>query len=252
MQPSTVRKIWADVVAYVLRRPPIDTHVSLPTAEERDNYDARILQRLNISVADYSVLNIHRVGIEAPVSFVADMVAQWRPDAGYWPNELARAVFSRSSANLANQVGVYLFGRDRSLFGLPRQLFGLDYIPLFRMDILRRQRVPAPHDVDNARYIIYRCTGGYPIGIFSMYMRSNIPSQHEHELTQLFFVVSFDFFGKKNWLGRWAVRPIWQSIHNRVTAHSLARFKHHCEAAFARLKSGVDLDSSDTERPQIS
>jgi len=249
VQPSTIRNIWADVATYVLRKPPVRTHVSLRTPDERDDYDARILQRLNIRVSDYAVLNIHRVGIDAPVAFVADMIGQWRPEGGYWPNHLARAVFG---ANQANHVEVFLLGRTQPIFGLPRRLFGLDYIPLFQLDIIRRQRVPLPSDVDNARYVLYRCSGGYPMGVFSMYIRSNIPAQHERERTQLFFVVSFDFFGKKNWLGAWAVRPLWESMHNRVTAHTLTRFKAHCERAFVRLQAGMDADTGDVERPQIS
>ena len=222
-----------------MRRPPQRTHVSLHTPAARENYDSRILQRLNIRVADYSVLNIHRVGIDAPTAFVADMVAQWNPEGGYWPNNLARAVFSR---NVANHVEIFLFGRNRPPFGLPKRVFGLDYIPLFRLDILRRQPVPLPTDVDNARYILYRCSGGYPMGVFSIYVRSRIAAQEEREATQMFFLVSFDFFGKKDWLGAKAVRPLWESIHNRVTAHSLSRFKAHCEAAFARLQAGQDLE----------
>jgi len=251
IQPSTIRAVWADVVAYVLRRPSERTHVSARSAEERGDYDARILQRLNISVSDYAVLNIHRVGIDAPVSFVTDMVGQWRPDAGYWPNDLARAVFGGSADGRADHVEVFLLGRARSFFGLPRHVFGLDYIPLFRMDIIRRQRVPLPMDVDNARYILYRCTGGYPIGIFSMYVRSNIASLQERERTQLFFVVSFDFFGRKNWLGARAVRPLWEWVHNRVTAHTLTRFRAHCEAAFARLEAGA-LEAEPRTVPQNS
>ncbi len=228
------RDVWSDLRTYVFRRPTRQTHVSLRTPADRDDYNNRILQRLSIRVADYSVLNIHRIGIEAPTTFVADQVGQWRPDAGYWPNALARVL----RGTPAGHVEVFLLGRTRLPFGLPGRALGLSFIPLFTMDLIRRQTVPLPTDVDNARYLLYRCEGGYPMGIFSIYIRSNIAAEGEREATQMFFVVSFDFFGRRDWLGARTVRPLWESIHNRVTAHSLDRFKAHCESAFARLCDG--------------
>jgi len=220
--------------------------VKLRNAEEREKYESRIVQRLNIRVADFSVLNIHQLGIDAPVAFVWDMAAQWRPDAGYWPNDLARIVFAK---NLPNHIEIFLLGRTRPFLGLSKRLFGLDYIPLFSLDILKREATPSPTGVDNARYFLYRCHGGYPIGIFSLYVRSSIPSEGERETTQLFFVVSFDFFGKKDWLGTRLVRLFWEPIHNRVTAHSLIRFKAHCESAFARVQAGVGAPVNGVTEP---
>jgi hypothetical protein len=209
--------------------------VSLETPAERENYDSRILQRLGIRVADYSVLNIHQIGIEAPTTFVWDALTRWRPDGGYWPNTIARAVFA---GNRPDHVEVFLLGRRRSLFGLRSGFLGLDFVPLFQLDLLKSQAVPRATDVDNARFLLYRCSGGYPIGVFSIYVRSRIAAQREVEPTQLFFVVSFDFFGKKDRLGARAVRPIWESIHDRVTSHSVNRFKAHCEARFREVLAG--------------
>jgi hypothetical protein len=215
--------LWADLTGYVLRRPARPTRVPLPTVARRGDYDDRILQRLGIRVHDYSVLNIHRVGIEAPTALVWETVTRWRPDGGYWPNTLARAEFAR---HLPRHVEILLLG----------------HIPLFQLDFLRWQTTPGPTDVDNARYLIYRCRGGYPMGVLSIYVRSRIEAEDEVEPTQLFFVVSFDFFGRKNWLNARLARPLWEAIHNRVTGHSLIRFKAHCEAGFAAVQTGAHSD----------
>lgn len=220
------------MVGYVLRKPSRRTRVSLDPPADHENYESRILQRLGVRVADYSVLNIHQIGIEVPPTYAWDVLSQWRPDGGYWPNTIAHAVFA---GHRPDHVAVYLLGRRRSLFGLRNGFLGLDFIPLFRMDLLKSQAVPRVSDVDNARFLLYRCRGGYPMGVFSIYVRSRIAAQREVERTQLFFVVSFDFFGRKDWLAAPAVRPIWESIHDRVTSNFLNRFKVHCETGFAEF-----------------
>jgi len=215
--------LWADITGYVLRRPARPTRVPIVTVALREDYEDRILQRLGIRVHDYSVLNVNRIGIDAPTTFVWDAVANWRPDEGYWPNTLARAEFSSS---LPRSVQVRLFGA----------------IPMFQLDMLRYQDTPGLTEVDNARYLIHRCSGGYPMGVFSIYVRSRIEAEDEAEPTQLFFVISFDFFGRKNWLGTKLVRPFWEEIHNRVTGHTLNRFKAHCESGFAAVRTGAHRD----------
>jgi hypothetical protein len=98
------------------------------------------------------------------------------------------------------------------------------------MDLLKLQDSPGPQDLDNARYLIYACRGGYPIGILVTYVRSSIASLGETEDTQVFFVVSFDFYGRKDWRAMRLVKPAWEWIHNRATANMLNRFKGLCEA----------------------
>ena len=228
--------LWADVSQYLLRPPPRRTRVRPTGPEEREDYQLRILQRLGINVADYSVLNIHRIGIEAPVTVVWEALLSWRPDGGYWPNTLARVI---GRDPWLERAEVYLLGRTTSLFGLRNGFLGLDFIPLFSLDLIRRQSRPHPGDVDNARYFLYRCSGGYPIGVFAVYVRSAIAAQQEVEPAQVFFVVSFDFFGRRNWLAARALRPLWTLLHDRVTGHFLTRFKAHCEARFRQLQEGA-------------
>ena len=72
--------------------------------------------------------------------------------------------------------------------------------------------------------------------VATIHVRPNDPARDEIEATQIFFMVAFDFFGRKHWLGRRAIRPFWESIHNRVTSQVLNLFKAHCEAAYARTQ----------------
>lgn len=225
------------MAGFVLRRPPRQTRIPVTTRAERDSYDHRILERLGLSVHDYSVLNIHRIGIAAPIDVVWRALSEWQPSGGYWPNHLAEAVLRR---NLPNHIEIFLLGRRTSLFGLRNGFLGLNFIPLFHMDILKRQAVPSPEDPDRTRYLIYSCSGGYPMGVFSIYVRSPIATEEEHDPAQLIVIVSFDFFGWKNWLGTFVVRPIWESVHNRVTANWLNRFKRHCE----RLSAEHDAEAA--------
>jgi hypothetical protein len=71
-----------------------------------------------------------------------------------------------------------------------------------------------------------------------MYARSSIQSQQEQEPTQLFMVVSFDFFGRNRWPALLLpVRLLWTAIHDRVTANVLNRFKQLCEWRFSKLQA---------------
>ena len=68
---------------------------------------------------------------------------------------------------------------------------------------------------DNARFLLYECSGGYPIGIFTIYVRSSIANQQETEQSQLFMMVGFNFYGKENWSKANLFNRIWESIHDR-------------------------------------
>ena len=201
----------------MLRSPAEATRLDLAVPGKRETYDRRVLERLGVSVAGHEVLNIHRIGIDAPPELVWDELQHWSPDGGYWPGGIVRGQWEGEGLE---------HGSIR--------LLGLSFLPLFRLDLVRRQETPPPTDPDRARYVLYRCSGGYPIGVFSIYVRARIVAEGEVEPTQMFFMVSFDFFGRKHWLGTRAVRPLWESIHDRVTSQVLNRFKAHCQEARAR------------------
>ena len=71
---------------------------------------------------------------------------------------------------------------------------------------------------------------GYPIGILAIYVRLWIPEMGETWKSQLFFGVSFNFFGNKDWQeNRKLINVLWESVHNRVTANVLNRIKQLSE-----------------------
>ena len=122
------------------------------------------------------------------------------------------------------------------LFGREKGPFGLRLPPLFDLTAIRFCSHPEPLDCDNARYLLYACSGGYPIGIFSMYVRSPIAEQGEVEPSQLFLVVGFDFYGREALSHRRILNRPWEWIHNRVTANIMNRFRQLCEWRFESIR----------------
>jgi hypothetical protein len=192
IEPS--RGVFDDVRRYFLQRPRIYTLLHLETKEERRDYTQRIAQRVGIDVTQYSVLNIHRIGIEAPVRYVFEEILSWQGDSPCWPNHVA--TFEAMDPESQN-VRVVLFGGRNPVSGWVRRLLGPRFGTLFNMHALRVQTVPGDSDHDNARYLLWECSGGYPIGIFFIYVRSAIPERQESEQTQVFFAVGFNPHGRR-------------------------------------------------------
>ncbi|MHC4225115.1 MAG: hypothetical protein ACYSUN_14075, partial [Planctomycetota bacterium] len=171
-----------DLSLYLLRKPRIPTLVEVADEQELEEVTQRIRQRIGIGVEDYAVLNIHQIGVDAPVRLVFDELTAWDRTSIWWPNRLASV--------------------DRIDGGIERArvlLLGLECcpVPLFRLDAIRIQRRPA--ELDNARYVLFESHGGYPMGIFCIFVRSRIADRMEAERTQLFFAVGFNFYGRKDW-----------------------------------------------------
>jgi len=225
-----------DFLTYFVRRPPVPTLVRFSDPVERDDYLARIRQRVGLGVERFAILNVHRIGIDAPLLLVWQKSLAWGPNSTYWPMRIAPMERPDGSNRW---LEVYLFGRKRPLPLLGEGVFGLDFMPLFRMELLKQQDVPGVLDPDNGRFLLYRCVGGYPIGLFSLYVRSGIAAENEAERTQFFFVVAFDFYGRRQWSRSGPVRWTWERVHNRVTANVLNLFKRECEEEFAAIRSGA-------------
>jgi len=224
--------VLSDLRRYIFHRPEVSTQVEIRSPEEREESNLRIVQRLPISVDRYRVLNVHRVGIRTPVAFALHELLRWSDDPPYWPNHIATVEtldggFERMRFLLC---GPWTAQIRRLIAG-----FAPNFGTLFRMRLLRFQDVPPPGEPDNARYLLYECSGGYPIGIFCIYLRSRIDELDEVEETQFFFTVSFDFYGRRDWLGVRLTDSVWQRIHNRVTANVLVRYQQHCEVEFQKL-----------------
>lgn len=238
IQPAHTPGLGSDIRNFFLHEPGIPTLVDFDERPLREEYTSRIAQRVGIDVSQYSVVNIHRIGIEAPVRFVFGEIGRWRGNAPYWPNHVATLDMQNGDPE---HVRVVLLGR--SIGGWLSSLTGGRVGTLFEMHARTVRSDPSASDADNARYLLWDCRGGYPMGIFSVYARSPIASLGEAEPTQLFFAVGFNPHGRKFLAGIHPVRRTWEAVHNRVTSNVLNRFKQLCERDFAAAREGVDLSS---------
>lgn len=228
--PPRSKGIISDFRMFLINKPPVKTHIRFKSLEEREYYSHRIIQRLGVNVEKYNVLNIHQIGIDVPPKYAFEELLNWNGDSTCWPNHIAQV--SRVNNQLEN-INIYLFGKKRIPFGLS---------PLFDLTAIRIQKIPQAIDSDNARFLLYKCSGGYPIGVFYMYVRSPVEEQNEVESTQLFFVVGFNFYGKENMTEKNIINRFWEKIHDRVTTNTMLRFKQLCEWRFERIQEGRGYD----------
>jgi hypothetical protein len=232
LPPAISRSALRDVRAFFLTRPAIPTLITFASQDERAKFSQRIMQRIGIDPIRYSVLNLHKIGIESPVIHVFDELMGWDGDSSCWPNHIASVeqVDGRLEQVRIRPLGLNSFPvNNRKWWKVP---------PLFHLKAIRIQSVPSINDPDNARYLLYACSGGYPIGIFVIYVRSSIANEQEVEQTQIFLGVGFDFYGKEQWSLFDPVNWLWEGIHNRVTANVLNRFKQLCEWRHGRAQTG--------------
>ena len=234
--PTRSQGILSDIRLFYLHKPAIPTLIEFATDSEKENYSQRILQRVEIDVTKYAILNIHRIGIQAPVQYVFGEILKWDGDSTCWPNHIAAV--ERVDGRLEN-MNIFLFGRRKNPLGFKRGLFGLEFIPLFNLNAVKIKHLPGPSDIDNARFVLFESSGGYPIGNFIMYVRSSIAAQGETERAQMFFMVGFNFYGKEKRSNIGIVNKIWESVHNRVTTNILNRFKQLCEWRFQKVQDGM-------------
>ncbi len=224
--------IYSDIRNFFLKKPEIATRIKFQSEEERELYSKSILQRTGIGVDIYKVLNIHRIGIETPASFVFDELLKWNGESSCWPNHIAKLTLSDDKLD---HIKVNLFGWPADPFKKKKGIAGLQFFHLFNMNAIKIQQTPDPFDFDNARFLLYKCSGGYPIGVFLMYVRSSIPERGEKEMSQLFMMVGFNFYGNRTLTKVNFVNKTWEAVHNRATAHILNRLKQLCEWRFEKF-----------------
>ncbi len=225
--PSRSKGLLQDILYFLIHKPEYTTLIKFDTEEERDNYNQRVMQRTGIDAGTYSVLNIHKIGVDAPVSYVFNELLQWNGDSTCWPNHIAKV--DRIENDLA-RIQIQPFGWRKYPFRFMKSFLGFKMIPLFLLDAIQIKKIPDPYDFDNARYLLYRCSGGYPIGIFTLYVRSSIDEMGETAQSQLISAVGFNFYGREDWQKRRRlVSSIWEGVHNRVTANVMNRLKQLCE-----------------------
>lgn len=225
--------LYSDLKTYFLVKPKANTLIDFKSKKDREDYCERILQRINISVKEFSVLNIHRIGIEAPTSFIFNQLMLWDGDSPFWPNQIARV--KRVNGNL-DKIYIYTFGLEKIEFPLYKK-WKINLTPLFLLSSLHIQEIPKPNEADNARYLLYKSSGGYPIGVFCLFVRNSISNRDEYEKSQLFSLVAFDFYGKRNWINSFLINPIWERIHNRVSANILNKMKNIIEQNFFKSQN---------------
>jgi len=232
--PRKSRSVLSDIRYFFLSNPKIKTLVKFDREADRQDYIDRILQRTGIGVDKYRMLNIHRIGVESPASYLFEELLRWNGDSVCWPNHIARV---KLIDNNLETIRVSLFGLSRNFPGFRNGVFGHHLLQLFNLDAIKIQTIPDPTDNDNARYLLYKCSGGYPIGVFSMYVRSSIPEIGETEMSQLFIVVGFNFYGKEALSKVTILNKTWEAIHNRVTLNIAHRFKQLSEWRFEEIKN---------------
>ncbi len=233
--PSKSKGIWSDIRNFLLHKPETPTLIKFNSKGERENFSYRIAQRLDVSVFNYRILNIHKIGINAPAKYVFEELLKWNGDSSCWPNYIANV--ARRNDKL-DSLSINLFGWAKYPSWLKNGLFGFKFIPLFKLNAINIQRTPDPLGADNARYLLYKCSGGYPIGVFTMYVRSSIEDQNEKEQAQLFLMVGFNFYGKEKWSEKKFINRTWEVIHDRVTSNVLNRVKQLSEWRFDKIQSG--------------
>ncbi|MBE0648069.1 MAG: hypothetical protein IH596_09815 [Bacteroidales bacterium] len=224
---SRSTSVFSDIRQYFLNKPLCDTLIRFSSDEVKEAYCNSIMQRIGIDVHQFKLMNIHRVGIEVPSSYLFYELMKWNGDSICWPNHMAKVNLQEGKID---NIVITLLGR---------------FYKLFVMKSIRIHQIPALNDTDNARYFLYQCSGGYPIGIFSLYVRTSIPERGEEEMSQLFFLTSFNFYGKQFWSRIKPLRAAWEFVHNRVTANVACRFKQLVEWKFENLKHPDIADQSE-------
>jgi len=232
--PRRSKGLFSDIRYFFLSNPRPKTLVKFKEEGVREEYTERILQRTGIGVDKYRMLNIHKIGVEAPASYLFEELLRWNGDSNCWPNNIAKL---KLIDDKLDKISVSLFGLSRynSNTGIKKDRF--HFLQLFNLDAIKIQQIPDPSDNDNARFLLYKCSGGYPIGVFSMYVRSSIPSLGETEMSQLFILVGFNFYGKESFSKVTVLNKTWEAIHNRVTTNVAHRLKQLSEWRFEQIQN---------------
>jgi len=233
--PRRSHGVFSDVFNFLLHKPKYKTLIKFKTLGEREDYSYSIMQRLGVQVTDYRILNIHKIGVNAPPHHVFEELLKWDGDSVCWPNFIAKVI--QPDFQLEH-IMLYLFGWTKVPQWIRKSIIGRNLIPLFNMDIINIKRVPDTIGADNARYLLYNCSGGYPIGVFSLYVRSSIEERNEIEQSQLFLMVGFNFYGRENWSKQKLVNKAWESVHDRVTSNVLNKLKQLSEWRFEKIRNG--------------
>jgi len=235
--PSRSKSLLTDILYFLLHKPEKATLISFKSEEERDYYNQRMMQRTGINPDRYSILNIHKIGVNAPVTYIFNELLEWNGDSTCWPNHIARV---ERIDNDIKRIRIHPFGWKKYPLRFMKSFCGFKMIPLFLLNAIKIKEVPDAFDFDNARYLLYNSSGGYPIGVFVMYVRSSIADMGEVAQSQLIFAVGFNFYGREDWQKRRKlINILWEHVHNRVTANVLNRVKQLGEWRMYKVENKV-------------
>ena len=126
--PSRSKGLLTDIYYFLLHKPKQATQIKFETVEERTDYNLRMMQRVGIDPNHYSVLNIHKIGVEAPVSYIFNELLQWNGDSTCWPNHIAKV---NRIENDLERIQIHPFGWKKYPFRFMKSFFGFKMIPLF-------------------------------------------------------------------------------------------------------------------------
>ena len=68
--PNRSKNVFTDILNFLLHKPNTNTKIKFKSLEERISYNQRVIQRIGIDVEKYSILNIHKIGIDAPCMYI--------------------------------------------------------------------------------------------------------------------------------------------------------------------------------------
>lgn len=224
--------IFSDLRYFFLNKPEKDTLIKFYSESDRIRYNHLIYDRSGIEVEKYKMLNIHQIGIDTPVDFLFDELMKWNSETCWWPNHIAKV---HTLDEKLSHINVYLFGKINFNPRKKKQDPEFHLLRLFNLNLIKKKQGFTVNTNDNDdHYLLYNCSGGYPIGIFCLFVRNSIPERNETCISQLFIMVSFDFYGIKSLSKIKFITKPWEAIHNRVTANSLTRIKDYCELKFQK------------------
>ena len=127
MPPSRSKNVITDIRHFLFHNPEIHTRVLFDNQEKRKEYHHRIMQRIGIDTDKYSILNIHKIGVEAPAIYVFNELLGWNGDSTCWPNHIAKV--EREENNI-EKIKILPFGWEKYPFRQKKGILGFKFIPL--------------------------------------------------------------------------------------------------------------------------
>jgi len=221
--------ILSDIRYFFIEKPEKDTFIKFHSEGDRHHYNQLIFERTKIDIGKFKMLNIHQIAIDVPIDFLYSELMNWNSDSCWWPNHIAKV---HVLDDKLSRINVFLFGKINFSFKKQNKSPEFHLLRLFNFKLIQNER--SASDINNAHYLLYECSGGYPIGVFSLFVRDSISENNESCKSQLFMMVSFNFYGIKSLSKIKMITKTWESIHNRVTSNSLNRIKNYCEMNFQK------------------